>query len=265
MPHQNRVTPHAELIATPARGALMGNRGCLHNERAEIRRPFVGKRWIACLLEFRERRRAVMTPGCYTELFFLDEVTALAAGHRPCAECRRDDYNAFRWAWVAAGLPSRGALPSANEMDTRLHAELLTSTGGKATHSAHLADLPDGVFVVVDGNDQSFLFYADRFWPWTPGGYSTPCEPATNLFFRLFTPPSVAAVLAAGYTPMVHISTLNAQGRLPGPKEAGLPSNAPEGPFQGAFLPLDSPTTSRMYLASFDSAGSFARCGYDNR
>lgn len=206
MPHQNRVTPASELIATPARGTLTGNRGCLHDERGEIVRDFVGKRWIACLLEFRGRRRALMTPGRYTELFFLDEATSLAAGHRPCAECRRDDYNAFRRAWVAAGLPSRGALLSAGEMDTRLHAERLDGTGAKTTHSAHLADLPDGVFVVGESSDQSLLFHSGLLWPWTPGGYSAPFAPKMDAPIRLLTPPSIAAILAAGYMPGYHSS-----------------------------------------------------------
>lgn len=206
MSHQNRVTPDSQLIATPARGTLMGNRGCLHNAQGEIRRDFVGKRWIACLLEFRGRHRAVMTPGRYTELFFLDEVTALAAGHRPCAECRREAYNAFRRAWVSAGLPSRGSLPSADEMDAHLHRERLDAAGAKAIHPAFLVDLPSGVFVVLDGNDQPLLLYNDLLWPWTPGGYGAPCTPGPDTPVWLLTPPSIGAVLAAGYVPMVHNS-----------------------------------------------------------
>lgn len=205
MPYQNRVTPYSQLIATPERGALMGNRGCLHNERGEIRRAFVGKRWITCLLDFRGRRRAVMTPDRYTELFFLDEVTALAAGHRPCAECRRDDYNAFRRAWIAAGLPSRDTLPSADEMDARLHGERLDERGGKATHPARLADLPDGVFVLM-ADSQPLLFRDCLLWPWTPGGYAAPIRSEVDLPIRLLTPPSLAALLAAGYAPGYHSS-----------------------------------------------------------
>ena len=201
MPLQNRVTPFSTLIATPERGALMGNRGCLHNDRREIVRDFAGKRWIACRLDFRGRRRVVMTPGRYTELFFLDEVTALAAGHRPCAECRREAYNAFRRAWVAAGLPCRGSLPAADEMDARLHAERLDSTGEKATHPARLADLPSGVFIVLDRTDQPLLFFDGLLWPWTPGGYSAPFLPASDTLLRLLTPPSIVAVLSAGYMP----------------------------------------------------------------
>ncbi|MBI3959318.1 MAG: hypothetical protein HY328_10960 [Chloroflexi bacterium] len=205
MPYQNRVTPYSQLIATPERGTLMGNRGCLHDERGEIRRDFVGKRWIACLLDFRGRKRAVMTPGRYTELFFLDEVTSLAAGHRPCAECRRDDYNAFRRAWVVAGLPSRGALPSADEMDAHLHAERLDAKGGKATYPTRLADLADGVFVVV-GDGSPLLFFAGLFWPWTPAGYSPPIHLTDDAPLRLLTPPSISAIFAAGYVPGYHPS-----------------------------------------------------------
>ena len=206
MPHQNRVTPDSQLIATPARGSLMGNRGCLHNERGEIVRDFVSKRWIACVLEFRGRKRAVMTPGRYTELFFLDEATALAAGHRPCAECRREDYNRFRQAWVAAGLPSRAALPSAEEMDARLHRERLDPTGGKAIHPARLGDLPDGVFILAEGNEQPLLLRDGRLWPWRPDGYAPSLARPANAPVQLLTPPSIAAVLSAGYVPMVRHS-----------------------------------------------------------
>ncbi len=221
----------------------MGNRGCLHNERGEIVRPFVGKRWIACLLDFRGRRRAVMTPGRYTELFFLDEVTALAAGHRPCAECRREEYNVFRRAWVAAGLPSSGPLPSANEMDAHLHAERLDGRGDKATspaphlfshptlplsiperelnrllphcgggwvgvssYPAKLANLPEGVFVIGEASDQPLLFFDNLLWPWTPEGYAQPTEALDPGLFRLLTPGSIAAMLTAGYTPAYHPS-----------------------------------------------------------
>src|SRR6478736_8868570 len=99
-PLRNRVTPLGELVADPARGLVYGNRGCLHDDRGRIRRRYAGRRWIACRLEFRGRRRAaLMQPGRYTELFFLDEATALAAGHRPCAECRRPDYDRFVARW----------------------------------------------------------------------------------------------------------------------------------------------------------------------
>src|SRR5919108_4199279 len=121
---RNRVTPLGELIADPARGLVYGNRGCLHDADGRIRRRYAGRRWIACRLEFKGRRRApLLQPGKYTELFFLDEATAFAAGHRPCAECRRDDYDRFVALWAARhdGEPGAGAI------DRRLHGERLTA------------------------------------------------------------------------------------------------------------------------------------------
>src|SRR5919201_7096583 len=149
MPLQNRVTPFGELIATPARGTLMGNRGCLHDATRRIRRPFAVKRWIICLLEFKGRHRKVMTPGQYTELFFLDEATALAAGHRPCAECQRARYTLFRRHWAAAN--GRRQPPSADEMDSVLHTERLDARRRKRTYTEMLSRLPVGVMVAEPG------------------------------------------------------------------------------------------------------------------
>ena len=142
-PKQNRVTPFSTLIATPARGTLMGNRGCLHDDHAQIRRPFQGQRWIICLLEFKGRKRSIMTPGQYTELFFLDEATALAAGHRPCAECQRDRFNLFREIWGqgrpghhrpgSAGCHShRQRFASRKNRPQRPTTQILRLTGGSA-------------------------------------------------------------------------------------------------------------------------------------
>ena len=125
MPLQNRVTPFGTLVAVEGRGLLMGNRGRLHDAKRRIVRYAQGRRWIACLTSFRGRRRTVMSPGLYTELFFLDEAVALAAGHRPCAECRRDDYVRFRAAW--AGAVSEDI--SAEGMDVRLDADRLAGRG----------------------------------------------------------------------------------------------------------------------------------------
>ncbi len=122
MPRQNRVNPFGEIITAPERGTFMGNRGVLHDEEGSIRRAWLGKRWIACVLEFRGRKRKVMTPDRYTELFFLDEATAFAAGHRPCAECRRERFNAFRNAWR---LEEDLQPPTAAEIDDQLHNERL--------------------------------------------------------------------------------------------------------------------------------------------
>src|SRR5579859_5210937 len=121
MPLQNRVTPFGEIVAVPGRGSLMGNRGILHDARRNIVRDSQVRRWIACRLEFRGRHRDIMSPGSWTELFFLDEATALAAGHRPCAECRRADYRRFQTAWRDARLSNSHAPSSADVMDAILH------------------------------------------------------------------------------------------------------------------------------------------------
>ena len=125
-PLQNRVTPFGEIAAVTARGTMMGNRGgCFHDDAQQLRRRrWASRRWICCVLSFKERHREVMMPRRYTELFFLDEATAFAAGHRPCAECRRADYNAFQKAWQRAGLPSEA---KADAMDLVLHAERTVS------------------------------------------------------------------------------------------------------------------------------------------
>jgi hypothetical protein len=123
MPRQNRVTPFGDIIATPERGTFMGNRGVLHDQQGNIRRQWQLKRWLVCVLQFRGRKRTVMSPGRYTELFMLDEATALAAGHRPCAECRRERFNAFRSAWRLARAADASSLPTAVEIDNCLHGE----------------------------------------------------------------------------------------------------------------------------------------------
>jgi hypothetical protein len=188
MPLQNRVTPLGELIADPARGLVYGNRGCLHDAHGRIRRHHNGRRWIACRLRFRGWHRSpLLQPGRFTELFFLDEATAFAAGHRPCALCRREDYNRF--------LELVGA-PGADAIDARLHAERV------AHHRDD--DLPDGAFVLRDG--EPWLVYGAQLLRWTPGGYAArvarPAGAAT-----VITPPSLVAVLRAGWdgaVPLLH-------------------------------------------------------------
>src|SRR6266567_2446413 len=151
MPLQNRVDPFGNLFRTFARGTMMGNRGgALHDADREIVRRYKSRRWIACVLEFRGRHRVVMSPNRYTELFFLDEAVAFAAGHRPCAECRRERYNAFREAWRCRNRQSRP--PSADEMDLELHPARIDKERKKVTHQALLSHLPDGCFVEIEGS-----------------------------------------------------------------------------------------------------------------
>jgi hypothetical protein len=197
-PLQNRVTPLGELIATPERGTVYGNRGCLHDASGRIRRAHDGRRWIACRLRFRGWERGpLLQPGRFTELFFLDEATAMAAGHRPCALCRREDYERLRSIWRALhGGPSR-----ADAIDARLHAERLDPrTGARRLHAAALAELPDGTFVLHD--ERPWLVRGDALVLWTPAGYARTARAPVGEA-RVITPPSLVAVLSAGWSPVV--------------------------------------------------------------
>jgi hypothetical protein len=193
MPLQNRVTPLGELIADPARGLVYGNRGSLHDEQGEIRRAYNGRRWIACRLQFRGRRRhPLMQPGRYTELFFLDEATAFAAGHRPCAECRCEDYDRFRAIWPGQG--------GADAIDARLHAERLDGRA-RRFHEAVLGELPDGAFVLRDGS--AWLVLGGELLRWTAAGYAERARPSARSAVIVITPPSLVAVLRTGWSPLV--------------------------------------------------------------
>jgi hypothetical protein len=198
MPLRNRVTPLGELIETPARGLVYGNRGRLHDDGRRIRRNHDGRRWIACRLEFRARRREPMPPGRYTGLFFLDDATALAAGHRPCAECRNADYRSF--------LDLADA-PGADELDRRLHAERLgNGVAGRRMHERWAREIPDGGFVLLDG--APWLVLGDALMRWTPGGYVEPRRrPRGGV--DVLTPPTSLDILAAGWNgtlPLFHPS-----------------------------------------------------------
>lgn len=191
MQRQNRVTPLGELVADPARGLVYGNRGCLHDGAGRIRRGWQVKRWIACRLEFRGRRRhPLLQPGRYTELFFLDEATALAAGHRPCAECRRADYDRF--------LELVGGERAA-AVDARLHAERLDGRR-RRLHRVPYGELPDGAFVLDGGAPR--LVLAGELLTWTPAGYAARA-PRPEGSATVVTPPLLLAVLAAGWEPLV--------------------------------------------------------------
>ncbi len=207
MPRQNRVTPFGEIVAVPERGTMMGNRGVLHDEAGRIRRAWQLKRWIVCVLEFRGRHRTVMTPGRYTELFFLDEATGLAAGHRPCAECRHERYVAFRTAW-AEGNPGgpRDRPPAADEIDARLHAERVGPDKSKGTYTAKLDELPDGVLATEVGDAATaYLLWKGKLLTWSPGGYRGRRRLPRGKV-SVLTPASTVAAIRAGYVPAVHPS-----------------------------------------------------------
>jgi hypothetical protein len=206
MPRQNRVTPFSTLIVTSARGTLMGNRGCLHDEQGQIRRGFLGERWIICLLEFKGRSRPVMTPGHYTELFFLDEATALAAGHRPCAECQRDRFNLFRETWARANAElAGGSRPAATTIDAVLHAERTAALTKFHDSCNSIENLPDGVFV-TDDEQTAYLVLGRKLLRWSPAGYQQPPVATIQYPARILTPSSIVRTLVEGYPVGIHPS-----------------------------------------------------------
>ena len=208
MPRQNRVTPLGELIATAERGLVYGNRGCLHDEAGVIRRRYAGKRWIACRLEFRGRRRTqLLQPGRYTELFFLDEATALAAGHRPCAECRREDYDRF----VALWSDLHPGQDRADTIDAQLHEERIDpSSRAQRRREAPFDELPDGAFVLHE--DGPRLVLGRSLLRWTPAGYAGRTRRPTEEQAQVVTPPSLVSLLRVGWQPL-HVPLLHPSAR----------------------------------------------------
>ena len=202
VPRRNRVTPFGDIIATEARGLLFGNRGVLHDDNGQLVRAWQVRRWIACRLEFKGRRRELMRSGRFTELFFLDEATALAAGHRPCAECRREDFVRFRQAWTDT---HRGS-PRVDDVDRALHAERIDAGGRKRLHEARLSDLPDGSMVAEE--DRAWIVHGGGLLPWSPFGYGDRRTMAGSATVRTLTPPSVIDVIRAGYEPGTHPSAV---------------------------------------------------------
>jgi len=206
VPLRNRVTPLGDLVADPARGLVYGNRGCLHNARGEIVRGHAVRRWIACRLQFRGWQRGpLMQPGRFTELFFLDDATALAAGHRPCALCRRADYDALVHLWRTLHPADRGA----DAIDARLHGERLDGRT-RRLHDADAAGLPDGAFVMRDGTP--WLVVGSDLLRWSAAGYDARL-PRPRGRVQLLTPPSLVALLGGGWqglVPLVHPSSASA-------------------------------------------------------
>ena len=200
MPLQNRVDPFGELLADPARGAFMGNRGGrFHTDaRTLTARRWASRQWICCVLDFKGRRRDVWG-RYYTELFFLDEVTALAAGHRPCFECRRNDATDFAARWERAF--QLAARPYAPEMDDVLHAERLDGRV-KRVHRRKLDDLPDGAMIALDG--EIYALRGASLLHWTPQGYDSRRRRPRGMTVDALTPPAIMAVLKAGYRPQWH-------------------------------------------------------------
>jgi hypothetical protein len=196
--------PTGEIAAVPARGLLMGNRGCLHDADRKLGAArWRSKLWICCVLDWQGRRRDPMPPGRWTALFFLDEATALAAGHRPCGYCRRPEYLSYTAAWRSARGLARP--PRAGEMDARLHAERVDPRSRRQrTHQAPAGALPDGVMVRHDCGPA--LLAGGRVLLWSFAGYGDPVTLRPEETVEVLTPPSSVAAIAAGYRPLLHPS-----------------------------------------------------------
>jgi hypothetical protein len=202
MPLQNRVTPDGKIVETPARGTTYGNRGgCFHRDDGSLkRRHWANRQWICCVLQFKDRRRVLRQPGKFTELFFLDEATAFAAGHRPCFECRRADAEAYRGFWANAhGIDE---VPSAPQMDVMLHDQRLNARGEQRVFKPHAEDIVAGVMVRWD--DSIWLVQNGHLRRWSLFGYSKPIAMPAYQEFQMLTPPATVATLRAGFRPQLH-------------------------------------------------------------
>jgi len=199
---QNRVDPFGQIIKTEARGSWMGNRGVLHNEKQELLRQFKLKAWITCKLEFNGRKRQVMAPNRYTELFFLDEATSFAAGHRPCFECRRKDYDRFKSLWLK-GNPEYNFTEktSIQKIDEVLHEERRS----KVKFEEDLGKIPNGAFVLF--NNQAFLVFDGSMYLWSPFGYEKGIALPHEGKLEVLTPRTVINTFKAGYLPQMAVKT----------------------------------------------------------
>jgi len=186
----------------------MGNRGCLVDGSKLIVRRYQGRRWIACALEFKGRRLPLMEPGHNTQLFFLDEATALASGHRPCMECRRTDFVRFREHWAAANSDkTSGLLPSTAAIDAVLHTERITHDGNRVLYPEQISNLPVGSFIVLEPcASAAYLVLEDRLLLWTPQGYVQPIPRLTDGVVQVLTPRSIVRTLAQEYKVCLHKS-----------------------------------------------------------
>jgi hypothetical protein len=199
MPRQNRVTPYGELESVADRGMFWGSRGHLLDAAGNLARHSRGRLWLICVLEFKGRRRVQWQPGDLTELYFLDEATGLAAGHRPCGECRYPSYQQFKRAWAMAypGEPN-----GAQDMNDRLHADRLAGPGKQRTYRAPLDGLPDGAMAEMDG--RPWLVLGPWLLAWSHGGYRERRPRPRGAHVTVLTPRATVAVLAAGYRPVLH-------------------------------------------------------------
>jgi hypothetical protein len=202
---QNRVTPFGEIVAVEPHGTLMGNRGCLHDDHRRIVRLSARDAWVTCLTQWKDIHRALMTPGKYTELFFLDEPTALAAGHRPCNDCRSKRLDAFKLAW-AVGVEGRSSGASlVSRIDSVLKHDRWKSKGVQRRYAARLGELPDGTMLQLAAEEGAArLKWRGRLLRWAATGYEDPRRVDDSVNVTVLTPACTVHVLAAGYVPAVH-------------------------------------------------------------
>jgi hypothetical protein len=197
---QNRVDPYGQIISTPARGSWTGNRGILHDEAQQLQRLFALKAWITCLLSFKGRKRQLMAPHRYTELFFMDEATAFSAGHRPCFECRRKDFLLFKTCWIR-GNPQYGfnEKTPVHEIDKILHRERIDPSGNKIVFEEAVKNIPAGSFIEWEG--RPFLLAGKLLYGWSSSGYAQGISLPKSKKLRVLTPRSVINAFGAGYLP----------------------------------------------------------------
>ena len=202
---QNRVDPRGALHAVAEHGTLMGNRGILHDGDNQIVKQWQHKAWVSCVLQFKGFKRSPFSPGNYSELFFLDEATALSAGHRPCGFCQRDRFQLFKDVWFRANPSSAdAALHTIGVVDKALHAERAARGGGKVTDAAVLADLPIGAMFESDGT--AYLNWTRGPLPWSFKGYGLPVKIAPSVSVNVLTPISVVRMFQNGFLPTVHVT-----------------------------------------------------------
>ena len=207
MPLQNRVSPFGEIISTPERGTFTGNRGVIHNASKKIIKPYNVKYWITCVLEYKGTHRNVMSPNRWTELFFLDEATAFAAGHRPCGFCRYADFKKFKTLWVAANGFQYNVTEKTKMdiIDDYIHQERLNKDGTHQRFRAYLNTLPTGTFISLD-NAKAYLWYQERLFEWSFSGYQEVIDVKAHQEVAVLTPISYVNAFKMGYVPEVHFS-----------------------------------------------------------
>jgi hypothetical protein len=208
-PRPNRVDPFGDLHAVRERGMFTGNRGCLVDETRQIVRHHRGQLWITCVTSYRGWRSPLDQPGHWTPLFFLDDAVALAAGHRPCGLCRRDDYRSYRDA-VRLGL-GRSEPPSATELNRMLDSERLQRGRGlhraadRKTWTAEASRLPDGAVILV-GDRHPALIAETHLFSFGFAGWTLLDERPSRGRVVVLTPPTSVMALSRGYTPRLHPS-----------------------------------------------------------